>query len=56
MARRPVVSQDIRSPDDQRAADAVSPAVDPPELTAAIARGRADACAGPVTPHAQVKA
>lgn len=56
MSRRSVASHDIRSPDDQRADAAVSPEVDPPELTEAIARGRADAAAGRVTPHAQVKA
>ena len=56
MSRRTVASHDIRSPRDQRQDADVEAEVDPPELTAAINRGLADAAAGRVTPHAQVKA
>ncbi|HEX7884577.1 MAG TPA: antitoxin [Phenylobacterium sp.] len=56
MSRRPVPSFDISPPRGERV-DAPQPVeVDPPELTAAIEQGRADAAAGRVTPHAQVKA
>ncbi len=56
MSRRPVASFDTSAPRAQRADAPKAPEVDPPELTAAIERGRADAAAGRVTPHAQVKA